>query len=201
MAVGRNGDLQENYRQASGKGVLGVQAISSIGTLGEAGGAALSGNIGGAAQKGMEFINTWQGIGNSVINAKNTNQALQQQSFGMNGQPAVQGVNMSPQTTSVQQQPVANTQPNVIGNPVNQQAIPNQNAGSQMLAKSGFDLDAGYNPESGTYNDGSGNVVADQKPTFEQQIQNKPITSVNPNLLAKPMAKFGKKLNYFTYSI
>lgn len=62
--------------------------ISSIGTLGEAGGAALSGNIGGAVQKGMEFLNTWKGIGNSVINAKNTNQALQQQSFGMNGQPA-----------------------------------------------------------------------------------------------------------------
>ena len=72
----------------------------------------------------------------------------------------------------------------------------------QAMLNTGYDTNAGYNPQSESFRDGNGNVVFNQHLPFEEQAAQQPLPALNPALTETktvPTISGGKKINYLKF--
>lgn len=72
----------------------------------------------------------------------------------------------------------------------------------QTMLNTGYDTNAGYNPQSESFRDGNGNVVFNQHLPFEEQVAQQPLPALNPALTETktvPTISGGKKINYLKF--
>lgn len=72
----------------------------------------------------------------------------------------------------------------------------------QAVLNTGYDTNAGYNPQSESFRDGNGNVVFNQRLSFEEQAAQQPLPTLNPALTETktiPTISSGKKINYLKF--
>lgn len=194
MVYGQGKDIQANYRAASkhGSGLNGL--ILGVGKIIEGGVNLGFGAQQGNPQKAMQGATTIsQGFG-TIGNGILTEVQAQRQglNLNMNGQPVV-----NPMIQQYNNQPIVN---NPLQNQNNQQIQNQQNA--QMVAE-GFDMNAGFNPQSGIFHDGSGNTVSLEKQATFQQLTPQQTQMINSRQLESPLLLANnqnqKVMNYLNY--
>lgn len=194
MEYGQGKDIQANFRAQNNYGAGTNSLIRMVGHLGKGVGSALSGSLDAAAGAAMDLINEGSNFKNLLMNSKLNNPSAKNNTYNVGQQQPIN--QQSPIATQAQQANFQTTPPQ-------QSQATQQNAASQAFAAGKYDTGAGYNPQSGTFRDGQGNVIADQQQSFEQMAAQQPIQNLNPNLTQNkqmPVASEGKKLNYFSYS-
>lgn len=112
--------------------------------------------------------------------------------LNINGQPVV-----NPMIQQYNTQPIVN---NPLQNQNNQQIQNQQNA---QIVAGGFDMNAGFNPRSGMFHDGSGNTVSLEKQATFQQLTPQQTQMINSRQLESPLLLANnqnqKVMNYLNY--
>lgn len=194
MTYGQGKDIQANYQSASkhGSGLNGL--ILGVGKIIEGGVNLGFGAQQGNPQKAMQGATTIsQGFG-TIGNEISSEVQVQRQglNLNMNGQPIVNPM--------IQQY---NNNQSIVNNPLqnqNNQQIQNQQ--NAQIVAGGFDMNAGFNPRSGMFHDGSGNTVSLEKQATFQQLTPQQTQMINSRQLVSPMLANNqnqKVMNYLNY--
>ena len=220
MQYGQGKDIQANYRAQTSKGKFGNALINmagqTVGLLGTMAAGKAAGGLSNPAnselkesviQQAQGIFNTGAAAVDQVARAKqeSPNYTMPQQ------QPAPQQPQYLPQSNPAQPQLTQPMQTSYSTYMQTQQpaqpglTTPVQpDIASQQIQQNKYDTGAGYNPKSGTFRSGDGQVTYNPRPTFEQQAAVQQPVQLNPNLTQSktppaPSLKFGNRLNYLNY--